>query len=180
VHPVNIKGADFEVKYSHEKHSVTKGKDIFDITTDQPGSWSDVAGHPVSSKDFPQYIAKQMNDCKGYAFMAEKLLGAAGFKVEHYLDAAPSKFGDGHMMVMFSHTGEKGFTLTSNDGAFQGSNQKELAKNGFTYAAGGKDNVTGKEHYFTGKTGTDAQIQQGIFQAVTRDGTKGIKFDELP
>jgi LysM repeat protein len=176
VHPVNIATADFVMRYSREKHPVEKGSTTIDVTTDVPRSWSDVAGHPVSSEHFPQYIGKQMNDCKGYAFMAEELLGAAGFKVVHHVDAAPSKFGDGHMMVVFTHPGEKGLTLTSNDRAFRGGNERELAKQGFSYAAGGKDNVTGREHYFTGKTAADAEIQQGIFEA----RIKGVKYDELP
>jgi len=180
VHPINIKGSDFDMKYSHENHTTTKNGEQFPVITDTPLKWSDVTKNPVSAKDYPQYIGKQMNDCKGYAFLAEKLLGAAGFKLEHYLAAYPSKFGDGHMMAMFSHPGESKLTLTSNDGVFQGANQRELAKKGFSYAAGGADNITGKERYFTGKTGTDAEVQQGLFEIATRDAVKGLTYSELP
>jgi hypothetical protein len=180
VHPANIATADFVMHYSHGQQSVDRGGTTIDVTTDVPRSWSDVASHPVSNEHFPQYIGKQMNDCKGYAFMAEKLLGAAGFTVVHHIDAAPSKFGDGHMMVSFSHPGEKDLTLTSNDGVFTGRNERDLAKKGFSYAAGGKDNVTGREHYFTGRTAADAEVQQGIFQVATRDRMRGIRYDELP
>lgn len=182
VHPVNVSAdKDFVIHYSHEDHSVRKGNETFATTTDVPRNWSDVSARPVSSEHFPQYIARQMNDCKGYAFMAEKLLGAAGFQVAHHLDAAPSKFGDGHMMVAFTHPKERGqFTLTSNDGVFRGRNETELAKQGFAYAAGGKDNVTGREHYFTGRTAAEAEIQHGIYLAATRDGTTGIRYDQLP
>ena len=174
VHPVNVKGNNFDISYSHEIHSVG---DV-NITTNVPRGWSDVAGgsRTVSSKDYPQYVAKQMNDCKGYAYKAQELLGAAGFKVEHFVDASPSKFGDGHMMLMLSHAGEKKLTLTSNDRVFTGNDPTALAKQGFAYAAGGSDNVTGKEHYFTGSTGVAAEIQQGLFQ----DNPKRGKFDELP
>ncbi len=180
VHPVNIKGAEFEVKYSHETHTETRKGEEFSVLTNTPLQWSDLSKNSVSSKEYPQYIGKQMNDCKGYAFMAEKLLGAAGFKLEHYVDASPSKFGDGHMMAMFSHSGESNMTLTSNDKVFEGKNQRDLAKQGFSSAAGGADNLTGKEHYFIGNTGADAEIQQGISDAATRDNVKGVTVNELP
>jgi hypothetical protein len=180
VHPANIKGSDFEMKYSHETHTTTKNGEEFPVITDTPLKWSDVTKNPASAKDYPQYIGKQMNDCKGYAFMAEKLLGAAGFKLEHYVVGAPSKFGDGHMMAMFSHPGETKLTLTSNDTVLQGTNQRELAKLGFSKAAGAEGNITGKEHYFTGKTGADAEVQQGLLEIANRDGVKGLNFNELP
>jgi len=38
--------------------------------------------------------------------------------------------------VLFTHPPEKGYTLTSNDGVFQGNKAIEVAKKGFEYAAG--------------------------------------------
>jgi hypothetical protein len=64
-------------------------------------------------------------------------------------------------MVLFTHPPEKGYTLTSNDGVFQGNKAIEVAKKGFEYAAG-KANVTGKEHFWTGKTMAESQVQMVI------------------
>lgn len=158
VHPVNIKGADFDVKYSQDKVQYGPNKSTY--TVDVPHDWSSVANRPVS-KDYPQYVGKQMNDCQGYAFMAEKLLGAAGFKVEHHIAVYPGPQGAGHSMVIFSHPGEKGYTVTSNDRSFHGANAKAAAQQGFEYAAG-KENVTGKEHFWIGKNMAEAEIQQVV------------------
>ena len=156
VHPVNIKGQDFEIKYSQEKHTLHRGGTDLDITTDAPRNWSDITSRPVSAKDFPEFIGKQMNDCKGFGLMADKLLGAAGFKVQQYVDTTGAH-GEDHEMVLFTHEKENGFTLTSNDKTFQGNDQKELAKQGFKYGAG--DHATGKEQFVTGKTAAEAEIQ---------------------
>lgn len=157
VHPVNIKGEDFDIAYSHEKTKYGKGE----YTTTAPRSWSDVANRPVSSEKFPQYIGKQMNDCEGFGFMAAELLGAAGFKVAHHVSVYPGVHGNSHEMVMFTHQGESGYTVTSNDGTFHGNNAKAVAKQGYEYAAG-KDKVTGKEHFYTGKTMADAEVQAAV------------------
>lgn len=157
VHPVNVHGADFDIPYSPETVKYGKG----DYPTTAVHNWSEVANRPVSVKDHPEYIGRQMNDCQGYGFMAAKLLGAAGFKVENYVSVFPGPHGISHDMVLFSHPPEKGYTLTSNDGVFQGSKAKEVAKQGFEFAAG-KDNVTGKEHFWTGKTMAESQVQMVI------------------
>ena len=157
VHPVNVKGADFDIPYSPETVRYGKG----DYPTTAPHDWSEVANRPVAVKDYPQYIGKQMNDCQGFGFMAAKLLGAAGFKVENYVSVFPGPHGISHDMVLFTHPPEKGYTLTSNDGVFQGNKAIEVAKKGFEYAAG-KANVTGKEHFWTGKTMAESQVQMVI------------------
>jgi LysM domain-containing protein len=163
VHPVNIKGADFDIKYSQDK--VPYGPNKTPYTVDVPKDWSAVNQHPVKDmpegKNLPQYVGKQMNDCQGYAYMAEKLLGAAGFKLEHHITVFPGPHDAGHSMVIFSHAGEKGYTVTSNDRSFQGDTAKAAAKAGYEYGAG-KDNVTGKEHYWVGKTMAEAEIQAAV------------------
>jgi hypothetical protein len=147
VHPANLKNGDVEVKYSQQK---VQGHDV-----NAPKDWSDVSKHPVSSP--PEFVGKQENDCKGYAYMATKLLGAAGFKVAHNIAVYPGPNNLGHAMVMFTHPPEKGVTVTSNDKVFHGDNPKEVAKDGFTYAAG---KATGQEHYYTGNTLTGAMVEQ--------------------
>jgi hypothetical protein len=157
VHPVNIKGADFDIKYSQDK--VKYGASQSEYTVDVPKDWSSVANRPVT--DNPKYIGKQMNDCQGFAFMVQKLLGAAGFKLEHHIAVYPGPNNAGHSMVMFTHPPEKGYTVTSNDRSFHGNSAKDVAKQGYEYAAG-KENVTNKEHFYTGKTMAEAEIQQVV------------------
>ena len=159
VHPVNVKGADFDIKYSQDK--VKYGASQSEYTVDVPKDWSSVANRPVTDKGYPQYIGKQMNDCQGFAFMAQKLMGAAGFKLEHHIAVYPGPHGAGHSMAMFTHPPETGYTVTSNDRSFHGDKTKDVAKQGYEYAAG-KENVTNKEHFYTGKTMAEAEIQQVV------------------
>lgn len=137
------------------------------VPTATPDSWSELGGRPASGK---ANMAKQSNDCEGFGFMAEKLLGAAGFKVDRHLTVAPANGLDAHSMVVFTHPKEKGVTVTSNDGVFQGADAKAVARDGYAYATGrrydseGKmyeaGNATGKEPTFSGSSMRDAQANQ--------------------
>jgi len=157
VHPANVYTDDYDIKYSH---TTTKYNGV-SYPTDAPQKWDDVVGRSPLSDKFPQFVGKQMNDCQGYGFIAAELLGAAGFKVSNYVTAYPSLHGNSHDMVMFTHPGEKGVTLTSNDGVFTGGNAKAVAKQGYEYAAG-KQKVTGKEEFYIGPTMADAEVQAGV------------------
>ena len=163
VHPVNVKGAPFDIKYSSD--SVPYGSSGNRYTVDVPKDWQAVANRPVKDMkdagDMPQHVGKQINDCQGFAFMAEKLLGAAGFKLEHHITAFPGPQNAGHSMVIFSHPGERGYTVTSNDRSFHGNAAKETAKQGYEYGAG-KENVTGKEHFYVGKNMAESEIQAAV------------------
>lgn len=146
VHPADVKSGGSSVQYSNDQYNV-------------PQNWSDVASRPVSVTDNPKHIGKQKNDCEGFALIANKLLGAAGFKVNKYIEAfpIPSSGGGanvGHEMVQFTRPGEKGFTLTSNNKVFTGTDQKGLSTEGLKSAAGA---VSGKEHYYGGKTSLEAK-----------------------
>jgi hypothetical protein len=153
VHPGNVKGEDPDIKYSQTK--VKRGQSEY--TTDVPHEWSDVSKRTAKGS---LYAGRQMNDCQGYAFIGEKLLGAAGFKVAHNI-AAMNGTKAAHAMVLFTHPKEKGYTLTTNDKTYHGSNPKALAQEGFGDVVG-KEKLTGKEHYYTGKTQTDAEIECAI------------------
>lgn len=117
-----------------------------------PDKWSEVAARPIDGQ--PVNIGKQMNDCEGFAFMAEKLLGAAGFTVEHHLTAHGAPAGD-HAMVAFKHPSEKTFTVASNDRVFTAKTEREGAEKGFKYASGAE--TPKKTGFYQGKTMMDSQ-----------------------
>jgi hypothetical protein len=144
-HPSEVPGAGDNIVYS---------KDNNQHNTHAPDSWSEVANRP--SKHKAKHIGKQMNDCEGYAFMADKLLGAAGFRVAHHISVHPSYNDDAHSMVAFKHPKEKGFTVTSNHSVVHAGTEKEAAKEGYKNIFGG---VTGKEHYYIGRTIVESQLQ---------------------
>lgn len=139
-HPANAgKPKDFDLKYG-------------DGATRVPDDWSEVANRPIDAQ--AENIGKQMNDCEGFAFMAEKLLGAAGFQVQDHLTAHGAPAGD-HAMVAFKHPSEKTFTVTSNDKVFTAKTEREGAEKGFEYASGAK--TPKKTQFFTGKTMIESQ-----------------------
>jgi hypothetical protein len=152
IHPAHVNGAASDIRYSQTK--VKRGQS--DYTTDTPQGWSDVSNRPAKGT---QYAGRQMNDCQGYAFLAEKLLGAAGFKVIHNIAAVQGTgAGSAHAMVMFTHPKETGLTLSSGEKTYHGNAAKPLARQGYEDVVG-KGNLTGKEHYYTGKTQADAEIE---------------------
>lgn len=147
VHPGTVGSGD--IVYSKDKNSK--------YSTHVPDDWSEVANRP--SKDKSKHIGKQMNDCEGYAFMAEKLLVAAGFRIAHHLTAYPGPDNNGHSMVTFAHPKEKGFTVTSNHYVLQKSTENAAAEEGLKTVQGG---VTGEVNYYTGRTMADSHIQSAI------------------
>lgn len=121
-----------------------------------PSKWSDVAKTPADAKG--ENVGKRVNDCEGYAFMAEELMKAAGFKLKHQLTAHGGPAG-AHAMAVFTHDKEPGkVTLTSNEAVFSGKNEKALADQGFTHA-GGK--ATASNKYYAGSTMRESQLNAG-------------------
>lgn len=121
-----------------------------------PKSWADLEARTADPSS--RHLAKHINDCEGYALMAQELLGAAGFTFKEHLTANGGPAG-AHAMVAFTHPKEPGaFTVTSNDGAFSGKNLKAIAGEGFLYA-GGK--TTKGTSYYAGDTMRDSQLNAG-------------------
>jgi hypothetical protein len=159
VHPSNIDTAHSNIDYSHTNTKIAG----IDHPTTQPNTWNDVSSHPITKDGFPMYVGKQLNDCEGFGYISEKLLGAAGFKVSNFIGVFPAlDNSSSHVMVMFTHPKEKGVTLTSNDKVFTGAKPRDVAKEGIAYAAGGKEKLSGKEEFFVGKTMKDAEVQTQI------------------
>jgi hypothetical protein len=64
-------------------------------------------------------------------------------------------------MVMFTHPKEKSYTVVSDDKTYQGNTQKAAAQRAFEDVVG-QGKLTGKEHFYIGKTQTDAEIEGGV------------------
>jgi len=121
-----------------------------------PKSWADVEKRDADPAG--KHLAKHLNDCEGYALMAQELMGAAGFTFKEHLTANGGPAG-AHAMVAFTHDKEPGkFTVTSNDGAFSEKNLKSAADKGFLYA-GGK--TTKGTSYYAGDTMRGSQLNAG-------------------
>lgn len=128
-----------------------------------PTKWDDVAKRKPGGTT--EYVGKRINDCEGYAFMAQELLGAAGFDVKHHLTAHGGPAG-AHAMAVFTHPKEPGnVTITSNDGVFTGKNEKKVADEAFKYAGG---RPGGKNQYYAGHDMRQSQQHAGA-------GTNAIK-----
>lgn len=142
-HPANAGRPTEDVEYSGGDSSV-------------PESWSEVTGRDIT--DRPEHLGKQMNDCEGFAFMAERLMTAAGFKVQHHLTTKGGPTGE-HGMVSFKHPKEKVFTVTSNDQTFTASSERQAAIEGFNYASPQK--APAKMPFYTGATMLESQQHWG-------------------
>ncbi|MBI2837906.1 MAG: hypothetical protein HYX75_06315 [Acidobacteria bacterium] len=156
-----------DVKGKHNGEDVvykSTPKVIDGVATTSPDQWSDVIGRPAEGAE---HVGKQMNDCEGFAFMAEKLLTAAGFTLVGHVavDAHPPV--PSHDMALFKHSGEKNVTVTSNNRSFTAPDAMGAARHGYAWAAGERVDpntnavterglATGKEQFFVGKTGGQA------------------------
>lgn len=121
-----------------------------------PTSWDDLTSRKANGAG--ENVGRRVNDCEGYAYMAQELLGAAGFELKHHLTANGGPAG-AHAMGVFTHKKDPGnVTITSNDGVFHGKNEKKLADDAFKYA-GGK--VTSSNKYYAGDTMQASQKNAG-------------------
>jgi hypothetical protein len=145
-----VPGEKDDIQYNQTK--VKRGQNEY--VTDEPKDWSDIDKRTAKGSVF---AGRKMNDCQGYGFIAEKLLGAAGFKVAHNI-AVMKSGGSAHAMVSFTHPKEKGYTVTSDQEVQHGNNEKATAEKAYEHVVK-ETGVTGKEHYYTGKTQTDAHIE---------------------
>lgn len=121
-----------------------------------PAKWADVEKTPAGATG--ENVGKRVNDCEGYAYMAEELMKAAGFKLKHHLTANGGPAG-AHAMAVFTHEKDPGkVTLTSNEAVLSGKDEKALADKGFIHA-GGK--ATASNKYYAGGNMRDSQLNAG-------------------
>lgn len=141
VHIGTLHEGKVDVKYN-------KGKGM-----EVPKSWKDV-NHPKRNVDISRSAAhggKHINDCEGFAYLAQELLGAAGFSTEHQMAFAPGagKKLLGHAIAKLTHPQMEGARWVSNEEI--SSSQDAAARIGLGQSAT-------KLEYFTGNSLHDAKL----------------------
>ncbi len=177
VHPANVGRPDEDIKYSEDptKHAYRgklyeksedaekaqakkPGQLIYDITTHDASEWKDVTADRERKGlggPHPHAAGKHVIDCEGYAYLAQELLGAAGYKHEQV--AVTAKSGEQHAMTVLTDPSRKGhYAVVSNDGVYTAAKKKDALDAGFR-AAMPEGAVPGG--YFYGRTQHHAQVQ---------------------
>lgn len=173
VHTADVAGhRDDDVKYSPEKTYYSNGqyfgkkadaqkearKDgnenfVGTISSAGADTWKDVDRRPG-------YNGRKIQDCEGFAYMSQALLGAAGYEVTHTNNQSPH---DGaHNMTLLKDPDSGALAVTSNNKTFQGGDQDTLLRQGWDYASGGgKDPGT----FYTGTTEARAEAAAAVAKA---------------
>lgn len=182
VHPANVGRPDEDIKYSEDptKHAYRgklydksedadkaqakrPGQLIYDITTHDASEWKDVTSDRERSGlggPHPHAAGKHVIDCEGYAYLAQELLGAAGYKHEQV--AVTAKGGEAHAMTVLTDPSRRGhFAVVSNDGVHTAAKKKDALDAGFR-AAMPEGAAPGP--YYYGRTQHHAQVQMVLAQ----------------
>ena len=126
-------------------------------------SWADVTTNRTRDTT-GKYAGKNVIDCEGYAYLAETLLGAAGFKSQGYVSAEKPPSGPAHVMTVMTDPSGKP-VVASNDALFDENNVGNLSKDpkenmrrlldaGWQSGAGVRDLPS---DYYGGSTSADSQ-----------------------
>ncbi len=176
VHPASVGRPDEDITYSKDPSKYSVGKTIYgseadanraqeksggtryEFTTADASEWKDVTtdrdtvglegGHSKSA-------GKRVIDCEGYAYLGEKLLGAAGYKTEQV--AVQSKKGEQHAMTMLIDPSRKdSVAVVSNAEILTAASKKAALDLGFQDAmpAGAEAGP-----YFYGSSQHEAQVK---------------------
>ena len=133
-------------KFFDSKADAEKGGDYNDTTTVAPDNWADVTSNRTSSD------GRKMQDCKGFAYVSQDLLGAAGYQVKQ-VATQDGEGNNGHAMTLLTDP------VTSNDKTFTGGNANQLLQKGYDYANG--KHVPARGFYY-GDTVSHAEARMGF------------------
>lgn len=122
-------------------------KDYTKFETRDASSWQDVSTDRKTNSD-----GRKIQDCEGFAYMSQTLLGAAGYKSTQVANGS-------HAMTVFKDPAGGNTVVTSNERAFSGKNEAELLEQGWTSAGG-----SGETKWYRGATQAEAQAQYVIDQ----------------
>lgn len=148
VHPADSTGdASVDIVYG-------KGK------TDRPETWKEIT-KDRNVTETGKYAGKYNNDCEGYAFLGDALLGAAGFEVKGFVSGMQDD-GIAHIMVLLKDPQGKP-AVTSNSEVYDENNTRlngktfdeqrlELLDGGWRGAG-----ARGTPDFFIGKTNGESQ-----------------------
>lgn len=123
------------------------------IRTADPSSWSDVANRP-------SYHGRKIQDCEGFAYMSQTLLGAAGYQVTHTNNGTQA---EAHNMTVVTDPSSGNIAVTSNTRTFTGGTQQELLQRGWAHAGGQGDGGT----FYTGDTIAHSQASNSLGRQLT-------------
>lgn len=166
VHTAEVKGKETQdVKYSPEQTYVYKGQQydnkaealkaakadpggvLGTISTADASKWDDIAKKP-------DHNGRKVQDCEGFAYMSQELLGAAGYQVTQ----TSNKGNEGaHSMTAVKDSDSGKNFATSNNRTFAGATQDEALRKGWQ-SVGTGDGGT----YYTGDTQAHAQTARVV------------------
>ncbi len=127
-------------------------KDWVEVPTFDASSWKDVSGRPKHSD------GRHIQDCEGYAYMAQNLLGAAGYKSTQ---VAGGGMDNGHAMAVLRNPDGGDSVVVSNDKTFAGKTEQAALKQGWDYATGGGQPVP---KWYRGDTQAQAQARMAAVE----------------
>ncbi|MEW6278295.1 MAG: hypothetical protein AB1758_06715 [Candidatus Eremiobacterota bacterium] len=120
------------------------------ISSADASRWRDVNSRPG-------YNGRKIQDCEGFAYMSQELLGAAGYEVTHTNNQGAD--GSAHSMTVVRDPDNGQIAVTSNNKTFTGDTQEALLRQGWDWAGGrGVDPGT----FYTGPTQARAQAAQQV------------------
>lgn len=117
------------------------------VNSADASSWSDVSKRPDLN-------GRKVQDCEGFAYMSQSLLGAAGYEVTQSNNVGAD--GAAHSMTVVKDPSSGKLAVTSNDKVITGGDQNQMLTKGWEYAGGTSDPGT----FYTGKTQAEAQTRQ--------------------
>lgn len=120
------------------------------VRTSDASSWRDVANRP-------DYNGRRVQDCEGFAYMSQELLGSAGYQVTHTNNQGAD--GSAHSMTVVRDPDSAQEAVTSNNKTFTGGTREELLRQGWDWA-GGRGVDPG--NFYTGPTQARAQAAQVV------------------
>ena len=123
------------------------------VATADPSSWADISGRP-------SYHGRKIQDCEGFAYMSQTLLGAAGYQVTHTNNGTQET---AHNMTVVTDPSNGNVAVTSNSQTFTGGTQQELLQRGWTAAGGPGDGGT----FYTGDTIAHSQASNAAGRQLT-------------
>lgn len=122
------------------------------VETADASSWKDINGTDQHSD------GRRIQDCEGFAFMGQELLGAAGYKTSQV--ATWGENGTAHAMAVLEDPNGGPSAVVSNDRVFQGKDKTELLDQGWGYATG--NDGSGHGAYFEDTTQARAQTRMTL------------------
>ncbi|MCA9795353.1 MAG: hypothetical protein KC910_26275 [Candidatus Eremiobacteraeota bacterium] len=126
-----------------------------EVASADASSWKDINGTDKHTD------GRHIQDCEGFAFMGQELLGAAGYKTSQV--ATWGENGTAHAMAVLQDPSGGPSAVVSNDRVFSGKDKTALLDQGWGYATG--NDGSGHGAYFEDTTQARAQTRMTLNRA---------------